>query len=139
MGKRNRYHDHIDPEYQRWGRIYPRFPGIAECARLVRIGKARGTWADIVAYELAQNAAECLTEIIEAFRTNSSESVRLHMMMALDIARLPESVSFLVEVLQMGNPLFTPYAWRALNRIDSDDARAASSQMAGVPIRQLER
>jgi hypothetical protein len=139
MGKRNRYHDHIDPEYQRWGRIYPRFPGIAECARLVRIGKARGTWADIVADELAQNAAECLTEIIEAFRTNSSESVRLHMMMALDIARLPESVSFLVEVLQMGNPLFTPYAWRALNGIDSYDARATSSQMAGVPIRQLER
>ncbi|HMF12247.1 MAG TPA: hypothetical protein VKE94_08070, partial [Gemmataceae bacterium] len=125
MGKRNRYCDHSDPEHQRWGRTYPRFPGVAECARLIRDGRARGSWADIIAYELAENAGECLAELVETFRTDPSESVRLYVMMAFDIARLPESVPFLAEVLQEGNPLFTPYALRALNGIDTRESRTA--------------
>src|SRR5262245_3006726 len=86
MGKRNRYRDHMDPEYQRWGRTYPRFPGVAECARLLRDGKARSAWADIIVYELAENAGACLAELVETFRTDLSVTVRLWMMMALDIA-----------------------------------------------------
>ena len=125
MGKRNRYRDHIDPEHQRWGRTYPRFPGVGECARLIRDGKARGTWADIIAYELAENASECLTELVETFRTDQSETVRLYVMMALDIARPPESVPFLAEVLQDGNSLFTPYAQRALEGINTRESSAA--------------
>ena len=125
MGERNRYRDYIDPEHQRWGRRYPRFPGVSECARLIRDGKARGSWADIIAHELAENAGECLAELVETFRTDPSESVRLYVMMALDIARLPESVPFLAGVLQEGNPLFTPYALRALNGIDTRESRTA--------------
>lgn len=129
MGKRNAYRDHIDPQHQRWARTYPRFPGVAECARLIRTGKARGTWADIIAHELAQNAAECLPELIETFRTDPSDNVRLYVMMALDIARLPESVPFLAEVLQERNSLFTPYALRALNRINTRESRTALWQV----------
>lgn len=123
MGKRNRYRDHIDPEHRRWGRAYPRFPGVEECARLIRDGKARGAWAYIIAHELAENAAQCLPKLIETFRTDPSESVQLYVMMALDIAHLPESVSFLAEVLQEGNPHFISYAERALKSIDTPDAR----------------
>lgn len=123
MGKRNRYRDHIDPEHQRWGRAYPRFPGVAECARLIRDGKARGTWADIIAYELAEHAALCLPELIQTFRTDPNKDVQLYVMMALDIARLPESVPFLAEVLQEGDPHFTPYAEGALRGIDTPDSR----------------
>lgn len=129
MGKRNRYRDHIDPEHQRWGRAYPRFPGVAECARLIRDDKARGSWADIIAQELAENASECLAELIETFRTDPSESVRLYVMMALDIALLPESVPFLAQVLHEGNPLFTPYALRALDGIDTRESRTALWQV----------
>jgi len=124
MGKRKRYRDHTDPEYQRWGREYPRFPGVAECARLIRTGKARGAWADIIAHELAENAALCLPELIETFRTDSSEDVRLYVMMALDIARVPESVSFLAEVLQGGSQRFMPYAKSALMGIDTPESRS---------------
>jgi hypothetical protein len=123
MGKRTRYRDHIDPEHQRWGRKYPRFPGVAECARLIRAGKARGTWADIIAYELAENANLCLPDLIETFRSDSSEDVRLYLMMALETARLPESVPFLAEVLHDGNPRFTPYVERALRNINTPEAR----------------
>lgn len=125
MGKRNRYRDHIDPEYQRWGREYPSFPGVSECARLIRNRKARGAWADIIAYELAENAADCLPELIATFRTDPSESVQLHVMMALDIAHLPESVSFLAEVLNAGHPQFTPYAERALKAVDTPESHSA--------------
>jgi hypothetical protein len=123
MGKRTRHRDHIDPEQRRWTRKYPRFPGVEECARLIRAGKARGTWADIIASELAEHAASCLSDLIEAFRTGSSEDVGLYVMMALESARLPESVPFLAEVLHDGNPRFTPYAERALRSINTSEAR----------------
>ena len=125
MNKRVSYRDHVDPEYQRWGRKYPRFPGVVECVRLIRTGKARGAWADIIAFELAANAASCLKELIETFHTDPSNDVRLYVMMALDIARVPESVAFLAEVLQDRNPKFTPYAERALQGIDTPEARSA--------------
>jgi len=125
MGKRNRYRDHIDPEHQRWGRTYSRFPGVTECTRLIRDGKARGSWADIIVYELAENAGECFAELVEAFRTDPSESVRLYVMMTLDMARLPESIPFLAEVLREGDPRFTPYALGALNGINCRESRTA--------------
>ena len=123
MGKRSRYRDHMDPEYQRWARRYPRFPGVAECARLIRARKARGAWADIIASELAENATHCMSDLIAAFRTDPSEDVRVYVMMALESARLPESVPFLAEVLQDGNPRVTPYAERALRNINTPEAR----------------
>lgn len=54
MGKRNRYRDHVNPEYKCWGRRYPRFPGVAEGASLIGAGRARGAWADFIAFELAR-------------------------------------------------------------------------------------
>lgn len=117
MGKRNRYRDHVDPEYQRWGRRYPRFPGVAECANLIRAGKARGAWADIIAFELAENAATCLAELIETFRTDTGGDVRRYIVMALDIARIPASAPFLSEVLREADSRYAPYAERALGGI----------------------
>jgi hypothetical protein len=123
MGKRTRYRAHLDPEHQRWGRRYPRFPGVVECARLIRVGQARGTWADIIAQELAENATHCLPDLIETFRTDLSDAVRMYVMMALESARLPQSVPFLAQILHNGNPRFTPYAERALRSINTPEAR----------------
>jgi hypothetical protein len=125
MGRHNRYRDHIDPQYQRWGRKYLHFPGVAACARLIRSGKARGSQADIIVFELAENAANCLSDLIDTFRTDPSEDVRLYVMMALELARLPESAAFLTEVMDSGNPRFTPYAARALGAIDTPESRTA--------------
>ena len=130
MAKRDRYRDHIDPEHQRWGRTYHRFPGVAECVRLIQDGKARGTWTDIIVHELGENAAGCLPELIEVFGSNADESVRLYIMMALDLAWLPESVPFLEQVLREGNPAFTPYAMSARKHIDTKEARTVLWQMA---------
>jgi hypothetical protein len=125
MTQSSTYHEHIDPEYRRWGKKYPRFPGVAECARLIRSHKAKGAWADIIAHELAENAASCFPDLIAAFREGSSDDVPMYVMMALDVARLPEAVPFLAEVLREGDDRFAPYAKRALKGIDTREARAA--------------
>jgi hypothetical protein len=90
------------------------------------------------AQELAENATHCLSDLIETFRTESSEDVRLYVMMALETAKLPESVPFLGEVLRGGNPKFTPYAERALRDINTSEARTilwkASHSEPGGPM-----
>jgi hypothetical protein len=116
---------HPDPEYLRWRRTYPRFPGVDECARLIRAGKDRGAWADIITYELAGNAKNCLPALIDTFRNDLSDEVRLYVMMALEIARLQESVPFLADILSGGDPRFTPYAKRTLHSISTREARTA--------------
>jgi hypothetical protein len=117
MAKFSDYRHHCDPEYQRWHRKYPRFPGIDECARLIQAGKAPRAWADIIAYELAENANNCLPLLIDAFRNDSSDDV--------EIAGLQESVPFLVEVLRGGDPRFIPYAERTPHGINTQVARTA--------------
>ncbi len=125
MGKRDRYRDHVDPEYRRWGRTYRSFPGIDECARLILDRKATGAWADIVAFELADNARDHLDELINAFRVHESDDFALYVLMALEMAALPASVDFLSSVIGDGNIRFTPYARRALEAIDTKESRAA--------------
>lgn len=123
MGKRDRYNDHVDPEYQRWGRTYRSFPGVKECARLILDRKATGAWADIVAFELAENANEHLDEIIVTFHEHKSDDVAVHILIALETAALPASTEFLSDVLRSGNTKFAMYAKRALTAIDTKESR----------------
>jgi hypothetical protein len=132
MTNRDRYRDHVDPEYRRWGRTYRTFPGVEECARLIRDRKATGAWADIVAFELAYNASDHLNELISAFRDHESDDVALYVLMALELAALPASVEFLSSVLRNGNVKFMPYAQRALRAIDTKEARTALFNAMGA-------
>lgn len=125
MTNRDRYRDHVDPEYRRWRRKYRRFPGVAECVRLIRDRKATRAWADIVAFELADNAIDHLNELIRAFRDHESDEVGLFVLMALEMAALPASVEFLSSVLRDGNVRFVPQARRALQAIDTRESRVA--------------
>ncbi len=125
MGKRDRFRDHVDPEYRRWGRTYRSFPGVDECARLILDRKATGAWADILVWELAENASEHFNEMIHAFRAHEQDDVALYILMALELAALPASVNFLSGVLQDGNPRFVPYAQRTLKAINSKESRTA--------------
>jgi len=125
MGKRNRFHDAIDPDLRRWEQTYPRFPGVEECAQLIRAGKARGSWAEIIAGELAENADNHLTEMIAAFREGDGDHVSLYMMMALEIAATPASIDFLSQVLLERNEQFALYARRALQTINTRESRKA--------------
>lgn len=139
MGKRDRYREHPDPEYQRWGRTYRSFPGVAECVRLILTRKANGAWADIVASELAENARENMAELIDKFRDHESDPVAMFIMMAIEMAAIPESVEFLSCVLREANPLFVPYARRTLVAINTPASRAvlfraAQAEQSHAPV-----
>lgn len=123
MPKRDRLPGDLPSD--RWERKYPRFPGVAECLRLIRAGKARGEWADIIEHQLAANAGRCLDELAEGWRTDPDERVRLYILMALDIARIPESVPFLAEVLRGSDERCAYYAEEALKGINTREARTA--------------
>ena len=116
---------HIDPDYQRWGSKYPRFPGVAECVRLLRLGNARGAWIDIIIHELATNAEDCLPDLIAAFRSDESEGVRLMVLMAITEARLPAAIPFLADVVRERHPQFASYAEQGLTEIGTREARTA--------------
>jgi len=98
---------------------------VDECIRLILAGKALGSWADIVVYELADNARDHLQELINAFRKHASDGAADYLLMALEIAALPESVDFFSDLLFEKNPRFVPYADRALQAINTREARAA--------------
>ena len=119
------YLDHPDPAARRWRQKYPRFPGVAECVRLIKDGKSRGSWAEIIVNELAENVADCLVDLIEAFRSESNGDVQLYVVMALDLARVPASVPFLEETLAQGDPRLVPYVESALRGIDTPESRTA--------------
>ena len=129
------YRDHIDPEYRRRGEAIRGFPVLLNVARIIRSRKVKGAWADIITHELAANAAGCLPELIAAYREGLSDDVPTYVMMALDIARLPDSVPFLVEVLRGGDDRFTSYAKRALKGIDTREARTAPERGACLTSR----
>lgn len=128
MGKRNRYRDHVDPAYQHWGQVYSTFPGVDECARLILDGKPTGAQADIIHQELAENAKQHVSEMIEAFYQHRSDAVGLYMLMALETAALPESVDFLADVLRDGDATHASYAKRALDAIDTKESRPGGAE-----------
>src|SRR5262249_28069693 len=90
--------------------------------------KARGVITEIIVFELAEYAASCLPDLIQAFRENPSGDVRMFVLMALEIALLPESVEFFGEVLRDGEPQHQPYALRALKGIDTRDPGPCSGK-----------
>ncbi len=125
MPKKPKFHDHIDPEYQRWGKTYPSFPGIPECVDLILNRKAIGAWADIVAYELAENADEHADEMIGMFNIHQNDSVSLFMLMAFELAAIPSTVPFFASVLCDGDNRFKPHARRGLEAINTKESRTA--------------
>lgn len=131
--KKNR--DYIDPELLRWERKYPRFPGVAECVRLICSGMAHGVWADIIGAELVEHAAECLDELIAAYRDAPDSHLRFYVLMALEIALVPESVPFLVDVLRAEGQRDAEYARRTLAAIGAREARVARFSMSNDDFR----
>ena len=119
------YRRHIDPEYRRWSRKYPRFPGVAECVRLLRQNNVRGAWVNIIAHELAVHAGESLPQLVAVFRSDEGEWVRLMVLMSIAEAKLPGAIPFLAEVARERHPRFAPYAHEGLSTIGTSEARAA--------------
>lgn len=106
-------------------RRYPRFPGVGEYVRLLGLPGTKGTLVDIVCDELAAHAAETLEELIDAFRTNENEWVRLMIVQAIANAKLPAAIPFLAERVVEGPPPVAEYGKMGLQGIGTPEARTA--------------
>ncbi len=124
MGRNRKTHEQLDPEWQRWLSKYPKGPSVAECVRLIHSPNAGGVWNDCIAIALADHAAISLPELIDVFR-NEGDVVALYVMMAIEIAKPPEAIPFLTEVLREGDIRFTPYAERTLKEMNMRESRKA--------------
>lgn len=115
--------EHLDPEYVRWRKRYPRFPGVAECFRVLHRHNVHGAWLDIIEYELVDHATECLQELIDAYRSEDSDCYRRYALWAIANTRLPAAIPFLAEVAKGPNDFFSEIAMDSLAEINTKESR----------------
>lgn len=117
---------HIDPEYERWHRKYPRFPGVAKCIELLCRGDVSGAWVDIICDELTAHAHESLQEIIDEAGAATEHSPLNYMLLhVIADARLPEALSFLIEHARSADEQARTIAINGLKQLDSKESRRA--------------
>ncbi len=123
----------IDPEYERWKRKYPKFPGIDKCVELLRSPNVRGAWIDIVCSEIEQYSKKDPSELIEAVNTAENSEVRNILLGILEGIASPEAVSVFAKILSSDKMDEHDYAISGLRRIDTKEARTVLWN-AGVTI-----
>ena len=94
--------EHPDPTQQRFYQTYPKFPGVEILLRLLRTGKAKGVWIDLICIELQDHAAEWADEFIAAFHTEPDEWTRILLLSSIAEAAAPAFVPLLTESLMSG-------------------------------------
>lgn len=115
----------LDPDHERYLRKYPRFPGVTETVRLLKLGGTRGGYLDAVLGDLREHAPQVLDDLTLAVGQETDERVR-----TLLVAELAETgdqrlVGFFVRLLSDGNESVRHWAEQGLQRIDTKEARRA--------------
>ncbi|MDJ0765319.1 MAG: hypothetical protein QNJ97_20230 [Myxococcota bacterium] len=121
---------HIDPEYARWKRKYPMYPGTEKCVELLRSNSVRGTWIDIICHEIEQYSITNPSKLIEAVERRENHGIRRVLLGILENIACPESISVFIKILESGEEDERDYAVRGLRRIDNKEARTALVQVA---------
>ena len=124
---------HPDPEYARFYTTYPTFPGVPTCLTLLRSGKAKGAWIDLICHELHRYAAENtdeetakkakVEEIVAAFRAEPVSWVRILLLSSIAKTGLPEYIPLLQENLASEQEGLRFWAQAGLGKIDTKESR----------------
>jgi HEAT repeat protein len=114
-----------DPEYSRWKRNYPRFPGVAKCVELLHRRNVQGATVDIICLELVEHAAAHAAELIAAVREEQDQRVRWILLSVLCDAKLPAALPVFVEELQSDDERSRTWAERGLRELDTPESRRA--------------
>jgi hypothetical protein len=114
-----------DPEYKRWKRKHPKFPGVATCVELLGRSNVRGSLVDIICGELQSNASTHAAELLAAFRTEHGQRVRHILLGVICEAKLPEALPLFVEFLQSEDEGLRSWSERGLQTLDTPEARKA--------------
>jgi hypothetical protein len=66
----------IDPDEARYRRNHPRFPGVGEIVRLLKLPGTRGGYLEAILADLGENVPEVLDEVTQAVDEETDERVR---------------------------------------------------------------
>lgn len=115
--------DSVDPEMARFYEVYPRFPGVQLLLTLLRSGKAKGTWLDILCGELGEHAAETADELIAACQSETEEWVQAILLSVIAETGLPEFTALLTENLSADSESLRYWAKVGLEKTNAKEAR----------------
>lgn len=115
-----------DPEYVRYRRRYPPFPGVAETVSALRRRAVRGSQLDALLADLRANASHVLDEIIAAIEGEADEWVRTLLVGELAETGDPRLVAFFTHLLTDADA-------------DADVARWAEAGLATIGTREARR
>jgi hypothetical protein len=125
-----------DPEYVRWHKKYPRFPGVETCLVLLRSSNVRGVWIDQICFELQEHAAETANELIAAFYREENTWVQLQLIMIMSETGLPVFQPLLIELLRFKDENLRCWAVYGLEKLGTKEARTALWEFSGDSGRQ---
>jgi hypothetical protein len=114
-----------DPDYTRWKRKYPKFPGVAKCVELLGRGNVQGGLLEIVLGELQDHAATHAAELIATFQAQKSTRVRCLLLMTFCDAKLPEAMPLFVEHLRSEEESLRHWSEEGLRALNTPEARKA--------------
>ncbi len=115
----------IDPEYQRYKRNYPSFPGVQACVDLLHQSNVQGAYLDALVADLEAHAVEHSDELIAAFQTKADMRVQSLLLAALAQARTHDAFRIFVEHLTGPDENLRTWAAYGLYRLDTKEARRA--------------
>jgi hypothetical protein len=114
-----------DPDFTRWKRQHPKFPGVAKCVELLGRRNVRGSLVDIICGELEDNAAAHATELIAAFKAETDERVRHILLGIICKTRMPEAFTLFVEHLHSEDESLRYWSEEGLRTLNTPEARKA--------------
>ena len=124
----------LDPEWERFKRKYPKFPGVKEYVRLLHRGNVQGAWIDYILDDLQEHAHLIADELIQALIDEENDRVRILLLQVVAEAGLHEATSILIGYLKSGDENLRSYAVEGLKKIDSKEARRALYESGNIQL-----
>src|SRR5689334_14570828 len=104
----------MDPEYQRYKRDYPLFPGLPTCITLLRRSNVKGAYLDAVIADLEAHVPEYRDDLIAAVRTETDARVRALLFAALAEAPTDATIPLFADYLTGADENLRTWAARGL-------------------------
>ena len=113
----------IDPEWERYAKKYPSFPGVQKCVELLGSSFLRGTRVDFVVNMMENHAHDHVDELIDAYWAQSDERLRAIIANVISNEPIENTEDFFWNVLNSQHKESWWSAFYGLKQLNSKNAR----------------
>jgi hypothetical protein len=113
----------VDPEYQRYRRACPKFPGVKGCVELLRKRNVQGAYLDGVMGDLPEYATTNVDDLLLAFNAEADGRVRSLLLSVMAETASPPAFPTFVEALFDEDEDLRVWAARGRHLLGTPDAR----------------